>query len=165
MNLTAIATASAIEVRRRMRVRKTRGHADRSRRLPTDGSRVANLSRSALGSGACPGENWSALKLLFVCARNQRRSPTAAAIYQNDPRFDVRSGGVAERSRRRVSVGDLSWADLVLVMERKHLRRLEVLHPDSDFDVRILDIPDEFEFMDADLIDLLRDAVDRVLIR
>ena len=31
--------------------------------------------------------------VLFVCGRNQWRSPTAARIYANDQRIEVRSAG------------------------------------------------------------------------
>jgi predicted protein tyrosine phosphatase len=102
------------------------------------------------------------LKLLFVCGRNKRRSPTAERLYRNDPRFEVRSAGTGETSRRTVSSADLEWADLVLVMERRyerHLRPLlrECAEPPA---VASLDIPDEYEFMDTELCALLRDAVE-----
>ena len=102
------------------------------------------------------------LRILFVCGRNKRRSPTAEKLYRGDPRFEVRSAGTGEASRRKVSLSDLEWADLVLVMERryeKHLRPLlrECAEPPA---VASLDIPDEYEFMDAELCVLLRDAVE-----
>lgn len=35
----------------------------------------------------------SLTKVLFVCGRNQRRSPTAERIFRDDPRMSVRSAG------------------------------------------------------------------------
>jgi predicted protein tyrosine phosphatase len=98
------------------------------------------------------------LKILFVCGRNQWRSPTAERLYRGDPRVVVRSAGVSLKSAHKVSDADLDWADLVLVMERRYCTRIR-----SDFFARLefppietLDIPDEFKFMDPELVTLLR---------
>lgn len=101
-------------------------------------------------------------RFLFVCGRNQWRSPTAERIYRNDPRVEVRSAGVASSAKRRVSEKDLAWADLVLVMERKHaasirknFQNLPNLPP-----IYSLEIPDEYRFMDDELVRLLRERVE-----
>ena len=47
------------------------------------------------------------LKILFVCGRNNRRSPTAERIFQNDSRMSVRSAGIADTSKRRLTREDL----------------------------------------------------------
>ena len=60
------------------------------------------------------------LNVLFICSRNQWRSPTAEKVYQNDPRVEVRSAGVSASARCRVSENLLRWADRVLVMEHAH---------------------------------------------
>jgi predicted protein tyrosine phosphatase len=101
-------------------------------------------------------------RVLFVCSRNQWRSPTAERIYRNDPRIEVRSAGVASSAKRRLSEKDLTWADLVLVMERKHaafIRQQYQNHPDLPALVS-LDIPDEYRFMDSELVQLLRDKIE-----
>ena len=104
-------------------------------------------------------------RLLFICSRNQWRSPTAEAIWRKDPRVEVRSAGTSPRARRRVSAADLRWADLILVMEDKHEDRLR-----ADFGallehkvVHVLDIPDEFQYMDPVLVEELRSAVETIL--
>ena len=71
------------------------------------------------------------LKLLFLCSRNQWRSPTAEALYQNDPRVEVQSAGLSPSARRRVTEKLLLWADLILVMETEHKRRLADRFPDA----------------------------------
>jgi predicted protein tyrosine phosphatase len=55
--------------------------------------------------------------VLFVCGRNQWRSPTAERLYRADPRVEVRSAGVSPKSRHQISRSDIEWADLILVME------------------------------------------------
>lgn len=81
--------------------------------------------------------------ILFVCGRNQWRSPTAARLYANDQRINVRSVGMSPRSNRRISSADIEWADLVLVMERKYKARLLGTFRDLDLPViESLEIPD-----------------------
>lgn len=101
------------------------------------------------------------VRILFVCGRNRRRSPTAEKLFAGDPRFEVRSGGTAETSRRRVQERDLRWAEVVLVMEDKYGDRLEARFKHLDLPTMMsLEIPDDYEFMDADLIGLMRGAVE-----
>lgn len=102
-------------------------------------------------------------RILFVCGKNLRRSPTAAAIFRNHPGLEVRSAGVSEKSRHRITEADLRWADLVLVMERKHAARIResfgTMNPLPP--IRSLDIPDDYEFMDPELVELLRGALEQ----
>ena len=102
------------------------------------------------------------LKILFVCGRNKWRSPTAVRIYRNDPRVSVRSAGVGEKARRKISEADLDWADLVLVMERKYARRIQAQFRfrDSFPPMECLDIPDDYEFMEEELVTLIRDGTE-----
>jgi predicted protein tyrosine phosphatase len=95
--------------------------------------------------------------ILFVCGRNQWRSPTAARVYANDQRIEVRSAGVSGKSQRQVSAADVAWAELILVMEPKYAARLRDMFPDIDLPaMESLDIPDDYAFMDLELVDLIR---------
>jgi len=101
------------------------------------------------------------LKVLFVCAKNKRRSVTVERLYRNDARLDVRSAGVRADAKRRVSEADLRWADIVFVMEREHkvwiAARFEGMQlPPID----VLDIPDEFEVMAPELQVMLTTMLD-----
>lgn len=104
-------------------------------------------------------------RLLFVCSRNQWRSPTAEAVYQNDPRVEVGSAGVSSSARRRVTEKLLRWADLVLVMEHEHKRRIREQFPALVHELRIevLDITDDYAFMNAELVTLIRERVEPLL--
>ena len=76
----------------------------------------------------------------------------------------VRSAGVSDSSKRKFTEKDLSWADLVLVMERKHAGRIRSKFPaESTPPMRSLDIPDDYEFMDPELVELLKVAVEHEL--
>lgn len=58
--------------------------------------------------------------------------------------------------------GHIGWADVIFVMEQKHKRRLhqkfgQMLMKKS---IICLDIPDEFTFMDDELIEILYQRVE-----
>jgi len=105
------------------------------------------------------------IRILFICGKNLRRSPTAEAVYRNDPRVEVRSAGVSEKSRHRVTEKDLLWADLVVVMERKHKTRITeaFAHLENLPRIESLDIPDEYDFMDGELVELLQSGTETIL--
>ena len=98
------------------------------------------------------------LRILFVCARNRWRSPTAEQVYRQDPRVEVRSAGVSGKSPHAVSTADLDWAHLVLAMERRHLDRIREAFPGRrDFPpLGSLEIPDDYRYMDPELVLLIR---------
>jgi predicted protein tyrosine phosphatase len=95
--------------------------------------------------------------VLFVCSRNQWRSPTAEWLFRNDPDIAVRSAGTSPRARRTVTLSDISWADVILVMEPKHKSRLvaEFRHEIGHTPIHVLDIPDDYRYQDPELIELL----------
>jgi predicted protein tyrosine phosphatase len=101
------------------------------------------------------------MKVLFVCSQNRLRSLTAETIFDGVSGHHVRSVGTEQGARRRVTAGDLGWAELIFVMEKRHLNRLQKKFRDSLVGKRVvcLHIPDEFEYMDEDLIDRLRGGV------
>lgn len=97
---------------------------------------------------------------------NQWRSPTAEALYRNDPRLAVRSAGVRTGAKRRISRGDLEWADAVFVMEREHQQWIRTHYREIDLPpILNLEIPDDFQRMDKDLQHILRASIDPELER
>lgn len=105
------------------------------------------------------------MNVLFICSRNQWRSPTAERIYQRDDRLSVRSAGVSGSARRRVSNRDIIWADIIVAMEPTHADRLRpmIRRTHSNAALYTLDIPDLYQFMDPELVDLLKDRVEAIL--
>lgn len=101
------------------------------------------------------------MNLLFLCSKNPWRSPTAERVFEREPGLAVRSRGVSRSARRTVTARDLQWADLVLVMEPKHKQRLLADFPgETRFaEVHVLDIPDEYRYMDPELVEILRETV------
>ncbi len=51
------------------------------------------------------------MNVLFVCSKNQWRSPTAAAIFKNNAQINARSAGTSATARRVVNARDIRWAD------------------------------------------------------
>ena len=102
--------------------------------------------------------------LLFVCSRNQWRSPTAEKIFKQKG-FSARSAGTSPNARNSISISDVKWADIILVMEKKHKNRViaKFTRLVEHKPIHILDIPDDYKFMDIELISHLEDATESFL--
>lgn len=105
------------------------------------------------------------LHVLFVCSRNQWRSPTAEQVWRRHSKLNVRSGGTSLSARHSVSDADIEWADVVIVMEQKHKSRLVANFTRllDNKPIHVLDIPDEYKYMDPDLVELLEQSVGHLL--
>lgn len=102
-----------------------------------------------------------AVKLLFVCSQNRWRSLTAERIFSGIPGYAVKSAGTENNARIKVNEGHVGWADIIFVMEKKHLHRLQSKFSDASRDKQIicLHIPDDFNLLDPDLVELLKARV------
>ena len=100
-------------------------------------------------------------KLLFVCSRNKIRSLTAEKLFAGSPLYQVRSAGTQPGARIVVTEGHLGWADLIFCMEKSHLSQIRRKFPDAlrGKGVVCLHIPDEYDFMQPELLDELRSAL------
>jgi predicted protein tyrosine phosphatase len=102
--------------------------------------------------------------ILFVCGRNKWRSPTAETIYKKNQSINVKSAGVSSKSKHQISAKDIEWADIILVMEKEYksfiLGKFRNLNLPQIFD---LNIPDEYEYMNEELIDIIKKETDYIL--
>ncbi len=98
------------------------------------------------------------VQLLFICSQNRWRSLTAERRFDGHPTVEARSAGTEPGARTRVDAGHLGWADVIFVMEKKHAARLRAKFSDElrGKPVINLRIPDNYQFQDAALIELLR---------
>ena len=105
------------------------------------------------------------MNILFVCSRNQWRSPTAEAHFRRHPVVNARSAGTSPRARHTVSIDDIRWADVICPMEQKHKHRILATFPRAagDSKIVVLDIPDEYRYMDAELVELIDNAVQHII--
>lgn len=106
-----------------------------------------------------------ARNVLFICSQNRLRSPTAEQVFAGWPGIETSSAGLNHDAENPVTPELLQWADTIFVMERAHRSKLSAKFKPYLRDVRVvcLEIPDEYEFMDPDLIRLLKAKVSRHL--
>jgi predicted protein tyrosine phosphatase len=96
-------------------------------------------------------------RVLFLCSRNRLRSPTAEQVFGAWPGLEVDSAGLAEDAEVVLTAEQLDWAELIVVMESSHRRRLQARHRARLKGKRVicLDIPDRYAFMQPELVRLL----------
>lgn len=94
------------------------------------------------------------MNVLFVCSRNKWRSATAETIFKNHPFHHVKSAGTSAAARIKINGKLIDWADLIFVMEKKHKQILAENFREemTEKEVIILNIPDDYQYMDEELI-------------
>ena len=99
--------------------------------------------------------------VLFICGQNRLRSPTAEQVFANWPGIETASAGLKNEADNPVTPELLEWAHTIFVMERSHRSKLSAKFKRHLSSVRIvcLDIPDDYEYMDPELIKLLKAKV------
>ena len=98
--------------------------------------------------------------ILVVCGRNKKRSRTAEFIFKNDNRFNVRSAGLSPKSDRKISENDLNWANLVFVMETRQRVKIRDVYKHVELPkIEILNISDDYEFMNEELVVMLTERI------
>ncbi len=95
--------------------------------------------------------------LLFICSRNRLRSPTAEQVFAAWPGVETASAGLAPDADEPCTDELVEWADIVFVMERVHRTRLQKRFRKNLKSTRVvcLDIPDDYAFMQPELVTLL----------
>ncbi len=92
--------------------------------------------------------------ILFLCTANVDRSRAAEDLYRDDPRYEVRSAGLAPFAKRLVDRALVQWADRIFVMDEatdRHLTRLRLRFPDLDRPVVVLAVEDRWVRGDPEL--------------
>ena len=101
------------------------------------------------------------MNLLFVCSENKLRSATAESVFSNYPGFKAIGAGTNKDANTPVSGDLIEWADVVFVMEPIHKQKLvkkfsELL---KNKKLTVLAIPDNYKYMDSELIQRLKESV------
>lgn len=99
------------------------------------------------------------MKALFICSHSQNRSKTAEEIFKD--KFETKSMGLYNENP--VSEKELSWADVVFVMEDAHRKEIAKRFPGLYMEKRILslNIPDIYYYNQPELVEILRQKVDK----
>ena len=104
-------------------------------------------------------------RALFICSQNRLRSPTAEQVFSAWPGVETDSAGLGADATVPLSPEQIEWATIIFVMERTHRSKLS-----SKFKVHLngkrvicLDIPDDYAYMQPELIALLESKAGRFL--
>ena len=96
--------------------------------------------------------------ILFICSQNKLRSPTAEVVFSDHPGIEVDSAGLNNDAEIPLSIEQLEWADLIVVMETVHRERLNRRFRKAlrGKQISVLNIPDNYRYMQPELITLLK---------
>ena len=102
---------------------------------------------------------------LFVCSQNKLRSPTAEAVFAKWPGIETDSAGTNNDADTPLTPEQIAWADIIFVMEKTHRNKIAKRFRQHLKSKRLvcLDIPDQYDFMQPELVKLLKVKVGRFL--
>src|SRR5688572_6218467 len=98
------------------------------------------------------------MNVLFICSRNKWRSRTAETIFKDNQDHEFRSAGTENNAKIKVNEKLINWAEMIFVMEKHHKQRLQEKfdHLLDDKKIIILNIEDNYQYMDEELIEILK---------
>lgn len=95
----------------------------------------------------------SSPRALFVCTGGILRSPTCAHYTHRVLGWNTRSAGTRDDAIPQVSAHLVVWAQKIFCLEESHAAELLQMFPHHDqTKIRVLGIPDTFDYMDAKLL-------------
>ena len=103
-------------------------------------------------------------RVLFICGKARQRSPTADAVF-NGQNIETDFAGLSDDADVVLSVEHIEWATDIAVMEKRQIARLKQKHSKHLKGKRIisLDVPDDYIFMQPELVALLQSKKARIL--
>ena len=107
------------------------------------------------------------IRALFVCSQNRLRSPTAEDTFAKWQGVETLSAGTDAKAYLPLDTEAIEWAEFIFVMERAHRNRVTKRfgHQVRHKRIVVLNIPDEYEFMDPTLIKVLERKVGPYLVQ
>jgi predicted protein tyrosine phosphatase len=105
------------------------------------------------------------VKALFVCSQNRLRSPTAEQVFCQFVGVECESAGTNESANVPLGPELVEWADIIFVMERAHRNKVtkKFKRHLNGKRIIVLNIRDEYEYMDESLVRLLKLKVEPFL--
>ena len=100
------------------------------------------------------------MKVLFVCNQNQNRSKTAEELFKD--KFKTKSAGLY--NEKPVTEKQVSWADVIVVMEDSQRSEIAKRFPKLYMQKRILslDIPDVYIYNQPELVNTLKSKINHL---
>ena len=104
---------------------------------------------------------------LFICSQNKLRSPTAEAVFAKYPDVETDSAGTNNHAETPLTPEQINWADIIFVMEKRHRKKLSQKFGKYVNSKRVvcLDIPDDYTYMQPELVKVLEAKVGKFLRR
>jgi len=104
-------------------------------------------------------------RALFICTQNRLRSPTAEHVFASWPDVETDSAGLGADADVALSTEQIAWANIIFVMEKTHRNRLSTKFRSHLNGKRVicLDIPDDYEYMQPELVRLLETKAGKFL--
>jgi predicted protein tyrosine phosphatase len=104
-------------------------------------------------------------RALFLCTHNKLRSPTAEHVFARWPGVETDSAGLGADADVVLAPEQLAWAEIVFVMEKKHRALLSARYRRHLNGKRVvcLDIPDNYRYLQPELVQLLEERAGRFL--
>jgi len=104
-------------------------------------------------------------RALFICTQNRLRSPTAESVFASWPDVETDSAGLGNDADVQLSTEQIAWANIIFVMEKTHRNRLSTKFRSHLNGKRVicLDIPDDYEYMQPELVRLLETKAGKFL--
>lgn len=101
------------------------------------------------------------MRLLFICNQNENRSKTAEELFSSQ--FETNSAGLY--NEKPVNEQQLSWADVIVVMEEEQRKELAKRFPKQYLKKQILslDIPDVYFYNQPELIEVLKEKMSKLV--
>jgi predicted protein tyrosine phosphatase len=97
-------------------------------------------------------------RILCLCSGGLLRSPTAAVVLQREFGYNTRSAGVHDFALIELSPELQEWADEIVVMED-----FMVQYVTNEKPIIVLDIPDNYEYMNEELQELIKTKYKEIL--
>jgi predicted protein tyrosine phosphatase len=103
-------------------------------------------------------------RVLFICGKARQRSPTADEIFRSEPNIETDFAGLSDDADVVLSIDQIEWATDIALMEKRQIARLKTKYAKYLKGKRLvcLDIPDDYAFMQAELVDLLQSRKGRL---
>ena len=97
------------------------------------------------------------MKVLFICNQNQNRSKTAEHLFKG--KFETKSAGLY--NDRPVTEKQISWADVIVVMEDVQRTEIAKRFPKLYMQKRVLslNIPDMYFHNQPELVNMLKSKI------
>ena len=100
------------------------------------------------------------MKILFICNQNENRSKTAEELFKD--RFETKSAGLF--NEKPVTARQLSWAEVIVVMEDFQREEIAKRFPKQYMQKRILslNVPDIYHYNQPELVNLLKSKINEL---